>query len=81
MPDNHKIIQISTHAESNNDTPKFSRLIFAKNTSEKKEDNSLFVDDIYNCDLTSNLAVLTACESGKPGLPGWRRNDITCSCI
>ena len=46
---------------------RFSRLIFAKNTSEENEDNSLFVDDIYNCNLTSNLAVLTACESGKPG--------------
>ncbi len=63
----HKIIQISTHAESNNEYPEFSRLIFAKNTTDKKEDNSLFVDDIYNCDLTSNLAVVTACESGKPG--------------
>ncbi|MEO8721570.1 MAG: CHAT domain-containing protein, partial [Ginsengibacter sp.] len=63
----HKIIQISTHAESNNDYPEFSRLIFAKNTAENKEDNSLFVDDIYNCNLKSNLAVLTACESGKPG--------------
>ena len=64
---NHKIIQISTHAESNNDHPSFSRLIFAKNTIEGNEDNSLFVDDIYNCNLASNLAVLTACESGKPG--------------
>ena len=25
------------------------------------------MDDIYNCNLKSNLAVLTACESGKPG--------------
>jgi len=27
---NHKIIHIGTHAESNNDYPEFSRLIFAK---------------------------------------------------
>lgn len=64
---NHKIIHIGTHAESNNDYPEFSRLIFAKNTSSKEEDNSLFVDEIYNCDLNANLTVLTACESGKPG--------------
>lgn len=63
----HKIIHIGTHAESNNDHPEFSRLIFAKNTSAKEEDNSLFVGEIYNCDLTSDLAVLTACESGMPG--------------
>ena len=64
---NHKIIHIGTHAESNNDYPEFSRLIFAKNTSTNDEDNSLFVDEIYNCDLRSNLTTLTACETGKPG--------------
>ncbi len=64
---NHQIIHIGTHAESNNDHPEFSRLIFAKSTSSNEEDNSFFVEDIYSCNLTSNLAVLTACESGKPG--------------
>ena len=64
---NHKIIHIGTHAESNNDHPEFSRLIFAKNTSAKEVDNSLFVGEIYNCDLMSHLTVLTACETGKPG--------------
>ena len=62
---NHKIIHIGTHAESNNDRPEFSRLIFAKNSLD--EDNSLFVDEIYNCNLTSNLTTLSACETGKPG--------------
>ncbi|MBO9659782.1 MAG: CHAT domain-containing protein, partial [Chitinophagaceae bacterium] len=61
----HKIIHIGTHAESNNLQPEFSRLIFSKN--EAGEDNSLFLHDLYNCDLRSELAVLTACESGKPG--------------
>ncbi len=64
---NHQIIHIGTHAESDNDHPEFSRLIFAKNTSSKDEDNSLYVNEIYNCNLNSNLTVLTACESGKPG--------------
>ncbi len=64
---NHKIIHIGTHAESNNDYPEFSRLIFAKSSSDNDDDNSLFVDEIYNCDLRSNLATLTACETGKPG--------------
>jgi CHAT domain-containing protein len=64
---NHKIIHIGTHAESNNDFPEFSRLIFAKNTAANDDDNSLFVDEIYNCDLRSNLTTLTACETGKPG--------------
>lgn len=64
---NNKIIHIGTHAESNNSHPEFSRLIFAKNIAETHDDNSLYVDEIYNCNLTSNLTVLTACESGKPG--------------
>ena len=60
----HKIIHIATHAESNNITPELSRLIFAKN--DKNEDNSLYTYEIYNENLNSNLAILTACETGKP---------------
>jgi CHAT domain-containing protein/Tfp pilus assembly protein PilF len=65
----HKIIHIGTHAESNNISPELSRLIFAKPISEKQslEDNSLYTYEIYNCNLSSNLAILTACETGKPG--------------
>lgn len=62
---NHKIIHIGTHAESNNDRPEFSKLIFAKN--QTNEDNSLYVDEIYNCNLSSKLTTLSACETGKPG--------------
>ena len=61
----HKIIHIGTHAESNNLHPEFSRLIFSK--SGNGEQNSVFLHELYNCDLNSELAVLTACESGKPG--------------
>ncbi|WP_245925713.1 CHAT domain-containing protein [Algibacter marinivivus] len=60
----HKIIHIGTHAESNNISPELSRLIFAKNI--KDEDNSLYTYEIYNENLNSNLAILTACETGKP---------------
>ncbi len=64
----HKIIHIGTHAESNNVSPELSRLIFAKNISENQDhdSNSLYAYEIYNCNLTSNLAILTACETGKP---------------
>ncbi|WP_179343942.1 CHAT domain-containing protein [Winogradskyella ursingii] len=60
----HKIIHIGTHAESNNVSPELSRLIFAKNISD--DDNSLYTYEIYNENLSSNLAILTACETGKP---------------
>ncbi len=61
----HKIIHIGTHAESNNLSPEFSRLIFSKARAD--EQNSVYLHEIYNCDLRSELAVLTACESGRPG--------------
>lgn len=60
----HKIIHIGTHAESNNLLPELSRLVFAKEASNK--DNSLYTYEIYNQNLSSQLAVLTACETGKP---------------
>ena len=63
----HEIIHIGTHAESNNLHPEYSRLIFAKEEGNSKEDNNLFLSEIYNCDLSSSLTVLTACETGKPG--------------
>ncbi len=63
----HRIIHIGTHAEANNDYPEYSRLIFAKDPLYPMEENSVYLYDIYSFDLTSDLSVLTACESGKPG--------------
>ena len=60
----HKIIHIGTHAQSNNVSPELSRLIFAKDVTN--DDNSLYTYEIYNQNLNSNLAILTACETGKP---------------
>lgn len=63
----HKIIHIGTHAESNNVSPELSRLVFAKsNDSSDTDDNYLYTYEIYNTNLSSNLAILTACETGKP---------------
>ncbi|PRY89864.1 CHAT domain-containing protein [Mongoliibacter ruber] len=62
----NKIIHIGTHAESNNLSPVFSKLIFAKNDDPFEEDNALYAYQIYNIDLQSNLTLLTACETGKP---------------
>ncbi len=63
----HYIVHIGTHAESDNVNPELSRLIFAKSLgTEEMEENSLFTYEIYNHDMSSGLAVLTACETGKP---------------
>jgi CHAT domain-containing protein len=62
----HKILYIGTHAEYNNQMPDRSRLIFSKEP-ERPDSNSLYLADIYGCNVASDLAVLTACESGRPG--------------
>ena len=64
----HKIIHIGTHAESNNLNPELSRLVFAKslNRDTIEEENSLYAYEIYNYNLQADLAVLTACDTGKP---------------
>lgn len=64
----YKIIHIGTHAETNNLNPELSRLVFAKSLSNDtlSEDNSLYAFEIYNYNLQSELAVLTACETGTP---------------
>ncbi|MCG2429595.1 CHAT domain-containing protein [Aequorivita xiaoshiensis] len=63
----HKIIHIGTHAESDNITPELSRLVFAKRKGKNLalDENSLYAYEIYNTNLSSNLAILTACETGK----------------
>ena len=67
-PKEYKIIHIGTHAESNNVNPELSRLVFAKQLdSTSSQDNYLYTYEIYNYDLSADLAVLTACETGKPG--------------
>lgn len=63
----HRIIHIGTHAEANNDYPEYSRLIFAKDGGDLDADNSIYLYDLYNLDLISDLSVLTACESGRSG--------------
>lgn len=63
----NRIVHIGTHAEFNNEKPELSRLIFSKNTDNISEENSLFLYDIYNCNINADLTILTACESGKPG--------------
>ncbi|MCO5249008.1 MAG: CHAT domain-containing protein [Chitinophagales bacterium] len=61
---NHKVIHLATHAEFDNIHPEQSGLYFAKDSTNE---NFLSLNAIYNADLQSNLMILTACESGRPG--------------
>lgn len=63
---NSRIIHIGTHAFSSNVNPSDTRLIFAKSSEDPLEPHELFASEIYELELNSELAVLLACESGKP---------------
>ncbi|WP_439473797.1 CHAT domain-containing protein [Algoriphagus formosus] len=61
-----RIIHLGTHAFSSNVNPNDTHLVFAKSSENPLEPHELFASEIYELDLTSELAVLLACESGKP---------------
>jgi CHAT domain-containing protein len=63
----NRILHIGTHAESNNLSPDFSKLIFSKSgdPASLEGSNELFAFDIYKLNLRAQMAVLTACETGK----------------
>lgn len=63
---NSRIIHIGTHAFSDNEYPRYSRLVFTKGEA-LDENNLLYAQDLYHYSLPSELTVLSACETGKPG--------------
>lgn len=64
---NSRVIHIATHAESNNLSPELSSLVFAKDAAaEDRNENYLYSYQIYDQNLASDMAVLSACETGKP---------------
>ncbi len=57
------IIHLAMHGEVFDDEPLHSRLIFGNGISEA-EDNALHAYEIYNMEIKSHLAVLSACHTG-----------------
>lgn len=58
----HSILYLSTHAKANTDEGNFSFIVLAK---EGGGYDTLFVTDIYNLKLASDLVFLGACETGS----------------
>jgi CHAT domain-containing protein len=56
-------VHLATHGFINEETPKLSGLLFADNENSG-EDGILYLGEIFNIDLKTNLVVLSACESG-----------------
>ncbi len=54
------IVHLATHASANDEFPDYSYLAF----SEKEEDHILYIKDLYNTSLDTELVVLSACQTG-----------------
>jgi len=60
------IIHIATHGISSNSDPSESRLLLnpSQNERNSKSDGFLFLDEIFDLNLTADLVVLSACKTG-----------------
>ncbi|TYC08792.1 CHAT domain-containing protein [Bizionia gelidisalsuginis] len=57
----YSILHLATHAVFNNSTPEYSYLAFSANI---KNENLLYVKDLYNLKLNADLVTLSACDTG-----------------
>ncbi|QRM89442.1 CHAT domain-containing protein [Lacinutrix sp. WUR7] len=55
------ILHFATHAILDDETPEYSYLAFQPNATNT---NLLYVSDLYNLNMNTNLVTLSACESG-----------------
>ena len=61
LKNNYSIIHLATHAIANEQNPDLSNLLFADQNND--EDNLLHVYEMNSIDLSSELVVLSACET------------------
>ncbi|WP_299249186.1 CHAT domain-containing tetratricopeptide repeat protein [uncultured Aquimarina sp.] len=59
---NARIIHLATHVNMDTDNPLYTQIIFAKD--QQDVNNRLFLYEIFNLDLSSEMVVLSACETG-----------------
>lgn len=59
----YRYVHIATHGFVNTETPELSGILLAKD-DHSSEDGVLYLGEIYNLQLQSNMVVLSACETG-----------------
>ncbi|MCP4125150.1 MAG: CHAT domain-containing protein [Bacteroidetes bacterium] len=59
------VLHFATHAVADHNDPLRSKFILAKDDKTHKNDGYLHAYEIFDLSLRSELAILTACESGK----------------
>jgi CHAT domain-containing protein len=59
-----EVLHLAMHADIHNDKPELSYLLF----STDSPDNKMYVEELYGLNLRAELAVLSACNTGKGSL-------------
>lgn len=59
------IVHIATHAILNDRQPLLSNLLFSQSSTDSLMDNNLYMFEVYALSLKTELAVLTACNTGN----------------
>lgn len=57
-----KLLHLAMHADVNTDYPELSRLLFSNDL--EKEDEHLYLEELYGLSLSAELAILSACNTG-----------------
>ena len=60
----YRIIHLAMHALVDDENPMYSRLVFTPDATDTLEDGYLNAYELYNMELSADLAVLSACETG-----------------
>jgi CHAT domain-containing protein/tetratricopeptide (TPR) repeat protein len=58
---NAKLLHLAMHSEVDNELPELSKLLFVDTNAE---DDNLYLEEIYGLDLSAELVVLSACNTG-----------------
>ncbi len=67
-----KILHLAMHADIHNEQPELSYLLFLSDSILEK----MYVEELYGMNLRADLAVLSACNTGK-GAPDERRGMVS----
>ncbi len=61
----YRILHLATHGVLDDRNPMYSHLVLAQTGNDKKEDGLLEARELLDMDLQADLAVLSACETGR----------------
>ena len=63
--DNFEVLHLATHGFLNDSSPLYSYILLAEGDADDSEDGKLEAREIMRMNLTANLVVLSACETGR----------------